>query len=116
MKAPLLQIKIERDMMHKPVVRVFPHEVPVLQAKHGPDAVYEVTDGDKMDREFDPALQYAVLMRKYGADESGQPWVTNVYGQEFEGRFDKAMQRGSDLNKPAEKKPDADIPKNKNSS
>ena len=115
MQAKLIQIKIERDVMHKPVVRVFPHEIPVLQAKHGPDKVLEMSDDKPLTREFDPALQYAVLMRKYGADETGQPWVTNVYGQEFEGRFDKAMQRGADLGK-KENKPDADIPKNKNSS
>ena len=116
MKAPLIQIKIERDVMHKPVVRVFPHEIPVLQAKHGPDKVFETKEGDPITREFDPALQYAVLMRKYGADSSGQAWVTNVYGQEFEGRFDKAMQRGADLGK-KEKKPDADnTPSDKNPS
>jgi hypothetical protein len=99
MEAPLIQIKIERDMMHKPTVRVFPHEIPVLQAKHGPDKVFEVESAEPMKREFDPALQYSVLLRKYGADESGQPWVTNVYGQEFEGRFDKAMERGANLDK-----------------
>ena len=116
MQAPLIQIKIERDMMHKPVIRVFPHEIPVLQAKHGPDNVFEITDGEKVSREFDPALQYAILMRKYGADSSGQAWVTNVYGQEFEGRFEKAMQRGADLDK-KEKTPNADsTPKDKNTS
>lgn len=103
MQAPLIQIKIERDMMHKPVVRVFPHEIPVLQAKHGVDNVFELKDAEPLKREFDPALQYAVLMRKYGADSSGQAWVTNVYGQEFEGRFEKAMQRGADLSKEKEK-------------
>jgi len=116
MQAPLIQLKIERDMMHKPTVRVFPHEIPVLQAKHGPDAVLEMTDAEPMTREFDPALQYATLLRKYGADSSGQAWVTNVYGQEFEGRFEKAMQRGADLDK-KEKTPNADsTPKDKNSS
>ena len=96
------------------MVRVLPHEVPVLQAKHGPDKIFEVEGADKMIREFDPALQYAALMRKYGADSSGQPWVQNVYGQEFEGRFEKSMQRGADLAK--EKSKNGDTHPNKNTS
>ncbi len=114
MQAPLIQIKIERDVMHKPVVRVLPHEVPVLQAKHGPDKVFEVEDAKKMIREFDPALQYGALLRKYGADSGGQPWVQNVYGQEFEGRLEKAMQRSADLVK--EKPKNGDTHSNKNTS
>ncbi len=114
MKAPLIQIKIERDVMHKPVVRVLPHEVPVLQAKHGPDKIFEVEGAKQMVREFDPAMQYAVLLRKYGADTTGQPWVQNVYGQEFEGRLDKAMQRSADLAK--EKSKNGDTHENKNAS
>lgn len=100
MKAPLLQMQIERDVMHKPTVRVFPHEVPVLQAKHGPDKVLEKKTGKKMERDFDPAMQYAVMLRKYGTDDGGTPWVATVYGQEFEGRLEKAMQRGADMLKP----------------
>ena len=104
MQAPLVQIRIERDMMQKPTVRVFPHEIPVLQAKHGASAITEVDGAEKMMREFDPALQYSVMMRKYGADQGGTPWVAVVYGQEFEGRLEAAMQKGADLVKPKSKK------------
>jgi len=100
MKAPLLQMQIERDVMHKPTVRVFPHEVPVLQAKHGPDKVFEIKDAKKMERDFEPGMQYAVMLRKYGTDEGGTPWVATVYGQEFEGRLEKSMQKGADMLKP----------------
>lgn len=111
MKAPLLQIQIERDVMHKPVVRVFPHEIPILQAKHGPDKVFELKDQKKMEREFDPSLQYGTLMRKYGADEGNTPWVTVVYGQDFEGRLETAMQKGADILKPKKEAKDDSTPR-----
>lgn len=103
MKAPLVHLQIERDVMHKPTVRVFPHEVPLLQAKFGPDKVFELKDSPKQEREFDPAMQYAILMRKYGSDKGGNPWVQAVYGMEVEGRLEKAMQRGADMLKPKSK-------------
>jgi hypothetical protein len=115
MKAPLLQIQIERDVMHKPVVRVFPHEIPVLQAKYGPESIYELKDSKKVTRDFDPSIQYAVLMRKYGADQGGTPWVATVYGQEFEGRLENAMQKGADLMKPKSEAKDVTPRKDTNS-
>lgn len=111
MKAPLLQIQVERDVMHKPVVRVFPHEIPILQAKYRPESVFEMKSSDKLEREFDPSLQYAVLMRKYGADKGGTPWVTVVYGQDFEGRLEAAMQKGADILKPKKEAKDDSTPR-----
>ena len=101
--------------MHKPMVRVLPFEVPVLQAKHGPDKVFEIEDAELMIREFEPSLQYATLARKYGSDSGGNSWVQNVYGQEFEGRLEKAMQRSADLVK-KEKPVNGDTHSNKNTS
>lgn len=106
MKAPLLQMQIERDVMMKPSVRVFPHEVPILMAVHGTDSVTEVKDAKKLEREFDPATQYGTLLSKYGRDPGGNPWVTVVYGQNFEGRLEKAMERGADMLKPKQEAKD----------
>lgn len=100
MEAPLLQVSIEKDVMTTPVVRVYPHEIPILQAKYGVESVSEVKGGAFQSREFDPAVQFGMLTRKYGADnESGHPWVQVVYGQAFEGRLDKAMQRSAEMMK-----------------
>lgn len=115
MKAPLLQMQIERDVMMKPCVRVFPHEVPILMAVHGNASVTEIKDAKKMEREFDPATQYGTLMSKYGRDSGGTPWVTVVYGQNFEGRIEKAMERGADMLKPKSEAKDVTSRKNANS-
>ena len=63
MKAPLVHIQVERDVMHKPCVRVFPHEIPILQAIHGPEKIVSLKGKPEESKEFDPALQYGVLMR-----------------------------------------------------
>ena len=112
MKAPLVHIQVERDVMHQPYVRVLPHEVPILQAVHGPDKVVILKNKPEEIREFDPALQYGILMRKYGSDVGGNPWVQAVYGQDFEGRLDSAMQRGADMLKPKSKGNSDASPKN----
>jgi hypothetical protein len=105
MQAPLIQVKIDKDVMTKNVTRVFPFEVPILQAKHGADRIFAMNEGEDMIRDFEPDTMYRVLARKHGADrDSGNPWITVVYGQQFEGRFDSAMQKGADLIKNKSKK------------
>jgi len=105
MQAPLIQVKIDKDVMTKNVTRVFPFEVPILQAKHGADRIFAMNEGEDMIRDFEPDTMYRTLVRKHGADrDSGNPWITVVYGQQFEGRFDSAMQKGADLIKSKNKK------------
>ena len=97
MQQPLIKIRIERDVMMKPTLRVFPFEVPILQAKLGADTVYEVKDAEVLMRDVDEDMIYQSLIKKHGTDPNGTPWVTLVYGHDYEGRLMKAIERGAEV-------------------
>lgn len=73
------QVEITKDPMMKPVLRVFEHEIMILEQLHGPDNV-EVREDSARQDEFDATAEeeYSRLETRFG--RSGQEALRRVYG------------------------------------
>lgn len=72
-------------------MEVWDHEVPVLKAVHGDEAV-TIVETVHSDASLNPDEEYGRLARIYGDHpESGLPYVQLVWGTQAEGRLAKAL-------------------------
>lgn len=105
LQVPLKRVPIRRDMAETLLVDVGEHEIPVLDAVHGPgkvqhEQIVPTTDVATID---DPRSEYERLGRLYGVDQqTGRRFVDVAYS-DFR-RFLDDLQTFADVPKPRKAK------------
>ncbi len=91
MSRDFVKVSVHRNPMERHVSVVHDYEVPILNAMFGDENVQlePFDEGEAYDTgDIDPAGEYERLGARYGANESGVPWVQFVYGRFEDGHFE----------------------------
>lgn len=110
-EAQYVGVTVHRSELHEVSKKVLAHEVPIMAARFGRGNINtrSLSDTPEHRLKLNPETEYRRLVRKYGNDQTGTPWVTSVYGHPFDSRFEDSVRKGGTLVNAPLQSEDADV-------